>query len=141
MTGVPGRAGTLRDDDSRGHRGAGLEPESGRYVGVGSARRRTSTFSGDWRSRTKSWRCLNAEARELEELIANNMGARAGGRGVSRAGEWQETRLGDHLQIKHGYAFKGEYFADEGPFIVHNSRELLRRRWLQGEGPGEVLRR
>ncbi len=37
---------------------------------------------------------------------------------MSRAGEWQETRLGDHLQIKHGYAFKGEYFADEGPFIV-----------------------
>jgi type I restriction enzyme S subunit len=37
---------------------------------------------------------------------------------MSRAEHWTQTRLGDHLQIKHGYAFKGEYFGDEGPFVV-----------------------
>jgi type I restriction enzyme, S subunit len=31
---------------------------------------------------------------------------------------WVPTRLDAHFQIKHGYAFKGEYFADAGPFIM-----------------------
>ena len=29
--------------------------------------------------------------------------------------EWKTTCLGDHLSIKHGYAFEGEYFKDEPP--------------------------
>lgn len=28
--------------------------------------------------------------------------------------EWQRQRLGDLIDIKHGYAFKGEYFSDDG---------------------------
>ncbi len=32
--------------------------------------------------------------------------------------EWQTVKLGDLFQIKHGYAFKGEYFAEQGPYIV-----------------------
>ncbi len=31
---------------------------------------------------------------------------------------WRETRLGELIHIKHGYAFKGEYFSNSGPFIV-----------------------
>lgn len=31
---------------------------------------------------------------------------------------WQTKRLGELIHIKHGYAFKGEYFSDSGPFIV-----------------------
>jgi len=27
--------------------------------------------------------------------------------------EWKEFKLGDHIHIKHGYAFKGEYFKDQ----------------------------
>ncbi len=31
---------------------------------------------------------------------------------------WREARLGELIHIKHGYAFKGEYFSDSGPFVV-----------------------
>jgi len=31
---------------------------------------------------------------------------------------WQQARLGDVIQIKHGYAFRSEYFASDGPYIV-----------------------
>jgi type I restriction enzyme S subunit len=31
---------------------------------------------------------------------------------------WRDTTLGEALEVKHGYAFKGQYFADEGPAIV-----------------------
>lgn len=31
---------------------------------------------------------------------------------------WTTLRLGDALRIKHGFAFKGEYFSDEGRFVV-----------------------
>lgn len=32
--------------------------------------------------------------------------------------DWTHGRLGDYFQIKHGYAFKGEFFATEGPYVV-----------------------
>jgi len=32
--------------------------------------------------------------------------------------EWHETTLGSALDIRHGFAFKGEYFRDEGEFII-----------------------
>jgi len=31
---------------------------------------------------------------------------------------WRECKLGDLLEIKHGYAFKGEYFAGTGTHVV-----------------------
>jgi type I restriction enzyme S subunit len=32
---------------------------------------------------------------------------------------WRTFRLGDALEIKHGFAFKGEYFSsDDGPYVV-----------------------
>ncbi|ANX04383.1 restriction endonuclease subunit S [Immundisolibacter cernigliae] len=31
---------------------------------------------------------------------------------------WRTLTLGDVLRIKHGYAFKGEYFADDGPYVL-----------------------
>ena len=32
--------------------------------------------------------------------------------------DWPEVRLGDVIDIKHGFAFKGEHFADSGDHIV-----------------------
>jgi type I restriction enzyme S subunit len=32
--------------------------------------------------------------------------------------EWHECRLGDLLEIKHGFAFKGEHFVEAGEFIL-----------------------
>lgn len=31
---------------------------------------------------------------------------------------WKEVRLGKYVKIKHGFAFKGEYFNDRGEFIL-----------------------
>lgn len=31
---------------------------------------------------------------------------------------WERRKLGELLRIKHGYAFKGEYFSTSGPYIV-----------------------
>jgi len=31
---------------------------------------------------------------------------------------WKEIELGNAIHVKHGFAFKGEYFANEGNFIV-----------------------
>jgi type I restriction enzyme S subunit len=32
--------------------------------------------------------------------------------------DWRNCTLGDLLEIKHGFAFKGEFFSDEGPFVL-----------------------
>lgn len=35
-----------------------------------------------------------------------------------RVVEWQSCKLGDLLEIKHGYAFKGQFFDDSGEYIL-----------------------
>ncbi len=32
--------------------------------------------------------------------------------------DWREVSLGEGIDVLHGYAFKGEYFCDEGELIV-----------------------
>ena len=32
--------------------------------------------------------------------------------------DWPLVRLGDHLRVKHGFAFQGEYFRDRGVYIL-----------------------
>lgn len=31
---------------------------------------------------------------------------------------WRDTTLGSAVHIKHGFAFKGEYFSEDGQYIV-----------------------
>ena len=31
---------------------------------------------------------------------------------------WPITRMGEYFRVKHGYAFKGEYFDSHGPFVL-----------------------
>ncbi len=31
---------------------------------------------------------------------------------------WKRSKLGDYFRIKHGYAFKGEFFAESGPYVL-----------------------
>lgn len=62
---------------------------------------------------------------------------------------WETIRLGDTINIKHGYAFKGEHFADNGDFILltpgncNESGGLKlrgeRERYYTGEFPPEFL--
>jgi type I restriction enzyme S subunit len=49
--------------------------------------------------------------------------------------EWHEVRLGDLLSIKHGFAFKGEYFSDSGEFIVLTPGNFLERGGFKAKSP------
>ena len=31
---------------------------------------------------------------------------------------WREITLGSAIRVKHGYAFKGEFFSDSGKYIL-----------------------
>jgi len=31
---------------------------------------------------------------------------------------WPITRMGDHFRVKHGFAFKGQYFTNDGPYVL-----------------------
>ncbi len=31
---------------------------------------------------------------------------------------WLTARMGEYFRVKHGYAFKGEYFSTDGPFVL-----------------------
>jgi type I restriction enzyme S subunit len=52
-----------------------------------------------------------ANARELFEGYLNQVFSNPGK-------EWEEKKLGEILQIKHGYAFEGEYFSNEGKYVL-----------------------
>jgi type I restriction enzyme, S subunit len=67
---------------------------------------------------------------------------------MSRNG-WIESSLGDCFRIKHGWAFKGDFFADSGPYVLltpGNFREdgglqakEEREKFYVGEFPHEFL--
>jgi type I restriction enzyme S subunit len=62
---------------------------------------------------------------------------------------WRERRLGDLLDIKHGFAFRGEHFADKGTHIVVTPGNFFdeggfrhkgdKERWYQGPVPGDYV--
>lgn len=33
-------------------------------------------------------------------------------------GAWQQRKLGELIRVKHGYAFSGQYFGSQGPYVV-----------------------
>jgi hypothetical protein len=37
----------------------------------------------------------------------------------SNGNRWKVAKLGDYFRIKHGYAFKGEFFSEKGPFVLN----------------------
>lgn len=37
---------------------------------------------------------------------------------MNQNGEWKRVALGDYFRIKHGWAFKGEFFAADGPYVL-----------------------
>jgi len=45
--------------------------------------------------------------------------------------EWVEAEVGDLCSIKHGYAFKGEFFEDDGYFLVLSPGNFLAAGGLQ----------
>ena len=62
---------------------------------------------------------------------------------------WQELNLGEAIHIKHGYAFKGEFFSDTGKYIVltpgnfHEEGGFRTRpgkdRFYSGDIPGDYI--
>lgn len=51
--------------------------------------------------------------------------------------DWKRRRLGDYFRIKHGYAFKGEFFTDGGDYIVLTPGNFLAEGGLKLKGEGE----
>ena len=45
--------------------------------------------------------------------------------------EWDEVEVGDLCRIKHGHAFKGEFFEDDGCFLVLSPGNFLATGGLQ----------
>ena len=54
---------------------------------------------------------------------------------------WTEGRLGDYFRIRHGYAFKGEFFADSGQYIVLTPGNFQAQGGLQERGEREKFYR
>jgi type I restriction enzyme S subunit len=62
---------------------------------------------------------------------------------------WRECTLGDVLEVKHGYAFRGEFFADAGTHVVLTpgnfydtggfKEDLGKRKWYNGPIPPEYV--
>jgi type I restriction enzyme S subunit len=50
---------------------------------------------------------------------------------------WQTCTLGELLEIKHGYAFKGEYFSDNGEFILLTPGNFQERGGIKLKGEKE----
>lgn len=65
--------------------------------------------------------------------------------------KWRPCKLGDLLQIKHGYAFKGEFFSDAGDYVLLTPGNFLeegglklkgaKEKFYTGEFPAEFLLR
>jgi len=51
--------------------------------------------------------------------------------------KWEELRLGDVIHIKHGWAFKGEYFSDSGDFILLTPGNVYEEGGLKLKGDKE----
>jgi type I restriction enzyme S subunit len=63
-------------------------------------------------------------------------------------GEWRETSLGELIDIKHGFAFKGEFFRDEprgdilltpGNFAIGGGFKADRLKYYEGPVPEEFV--
>jgi type I restriction enzyme S subunit len=52
-------------------------------------------------------------------------------------GEWREATLGDLLEVKHGYAFSGEYFGDSGTHIVLTPGNFYDKGGFKSKGQSE----
>lgn len=63
--------------------------------------------------------------------------------------DWKQCTLGDLFTIKHGYAFKGEYFGKEGSYIVLTPGNFLeeggfkekgdKEKWYSGKIPEDYI--
>ena len=63
--------------------------------------------------------------------------------------EWRRCKLGDLLEVKHGYAFLGEYFANKGTHIVLTPGNFFdkggfkkkedKEKWYTGPVPDEYV--
>jgi len=62
---------------------------------------------------------------------------------------WQECTLGELIEVKHGYAFQGEYFSNHGSHIVLTPgnfsedggfrRKADKDKWYTGPIPSEYV--
>ena len=51
--------------------------------------------------------------------------------------QWRDCKIGDLLEIKHGFAFLGEHFADSGTHIVLTPGNFFDKGGFKGKGDKE----
>lgn len=51
--------------------------------------------------------------------------------------DWKSAQLGDLIHVKHGYAFEGDYFAEEGPYIVLTPGNFYEEGGFKSKGDDE----
>ena len=50
---------------------------------------------------------------------------------------WREIALGDEIEIKHGFAFKSQHYADSGQYILLTPGNCFERGGLRLKGDRE----
>ena len=51
-----------------------------------------------------------------------------------RSCQFSQFRLKELISIKHGFAFKGEFFSDQGPFVVLTPGNFFEERGFRSKG-------
>ena len=79
----------------------------------------------------------------------NHRRQRGGDSGGVRIVDWRDCKLGDLLQIKHGFAFLGEHFANSGTHVVLTPGNFLeeggfneksdKAKWYNGPIPSDYV--
>jgi len=52
---------------------------------------------------------------------------------------WQDIQLGEAIHVKHGFAFKGEFFASSGDYMVLTPGNFFEREGFVSERARNVL--
>ena len=133
--------------------GTATSSPPGRYVGAAPQEDDGEPFAQKMARLAAQWREQQAEASRLDAAIAENL-AKLGFGGVMEVGEkadlnrWREVTLGDLIDIKHGYAFKGEFIHDEpvgdvlitpGNFAIGGGFQSGKTKYYSGTVPEDFV--
>ncbi len=119
----------------------------GRYVGVALGEAVSDEdFNTQLGTLNEELEALNAKARDLEQTVAANVATLFG---VMKVAIWRDCKLGDLLDVKHGFAFLGEHFSDSGTHVVLTPGNFFdqggfkhkhgKEKWYRGPVPATTM--
>lgn len=99
-----------------------------------------------WRVDVVDWAATSESFREIIER--DKVVVQETQQSLGIAGEWREVALGKLFKVKHGFAFKGEYFTDEpqktvlvtpGNFAIGGGFQDDKRKYYRGPIPQDYV--